>query len=56
MEELNKEVKECMSVNKFKNIKNNTFMTKESIDSYIEIATKEVERIISKLINEKNIK
>lgn len=54
--ERKEKVKECMSVNKLKNIKNNIFMTKESIDSYIEIATKEVERIISKLINEKNIK
>lgn len=34
-------------------INTNIFITKESIDSYIEMATKEVERVISKLINEK---
>ncbi len=34
------------------NITNNTFMTKESIDKYIEVCTKEVEKVISSLMGE----
>lgn len=34
------------------NISNNKFMTKESIDRYIEIATEEVEKIVLKLMGE----
>lgn len=52
IKERKEKVKECISVNKSNNIQNNIFMTKESIDSYIEIATKEVEKVISRIIKE----
>ena len=50
--ERKEKIKSCINTKNASNIQNNTFMTKESIDSYIEIATKEVEKIISGLIHE----
>lgn len=47
-------IKENMTYIKNVGIDNNVFMTKESIDSYIEESTQEVERIILGLLGEKN--